>query len=1058
MKPAHPTRPVNPVVRFAVERRITLTMAVLGILVLGWISLERLPLEFLPTFSSDSVSVSAEYRSASPAEIERLIVRPLEDSLGTINGIDTLSASATANAANLNITFVDGTDMELAVVDVRDRIDRVRHLLPDDLERIRIRRFQSSDIPVTSFHLSAQWPEARLYDFAETVVQRRLERLPGVAQVSVRGLRTPEIQIRLDPARLEAHGLDVREVGERLRGSNVNLTGGDLRTGSRKLLVRTVGELESLEEIRALPLGARGLRLGDVAEVVYTFPEQESFNFLNGVSALTVSLNKASTSNLLEVVDAAKAEIEKIRALPEAAGLGVRVFHDASIDVRKGLAQLSQAGLVGGALAILAVYLFLRRFRTTALVAIAMPVSVVFTFVIIYLLRQAGMLDITLNVVSLSGLMLALGMLVDNSIVVIESIFRHRNELGQDARAAALHGTSAVALPIVASTATTLCVFLPLVFLATGGFTRYLVDIGVTISIVSVAALLIALTVVPMVAAFLLKDQAPRSSRLLDRLNSGYAGVLRFTLRHRFVFVVLALLMLAGSWILFTGIEQTFSARTLERQITLNVDTPRQYSLEQTAALYEEIYRLIDAHREELDVADVVYSYDRGAGRARGPWGRGRRFDLYLLDEEESTRSTIEVQNALRELLPVIAGVELKIAQARGHGGSGGVTVELMGADASVLELLADQLAARLASLPMIRDVDTSLEDGDQEIHVHVARERAQRSGLSSQGVAFTVAGALSDRAVSHYKTESREIDMVMRYAEEDRETLDELKKVPVFGDGRGAALPLSALADFELVPGPQAIERENRLAKVTVTANAADPRSSYGALQSVQRLMGELTLPPGYSWSFGRWTRHQQEDQGNALFTLVFALILIYMLMAALFESFAQPFTIMFSVPFAFIGVGLVMKLAGQPRDSMTNIGLIILMGVVVNNAIVLIDHVNALRREGRGVREAIVLGGQHRLRPIVITAVTTILGLLPMVAPFFLPQVFGSLEGRAAQWAPVGLVIMGGLTTSTFLTLLIIPTIYSLIDDLTVFFRRVARAVRGDRPRRPELAPDAP
>ncbi len=1057
-KEARPMRGINPIVRFAVERRITMTMAVLGILVLGWISLQRLPLEFLPSFSSDSVSVNANYRSSSPEEVERLIVRPLEDSLGTINGIETLSASASADSANVSITFVDGVDMEMAVVDVRDRLDRVRHLLPDDLDRIRIRRFQSSDIPIMSFQVSAEWPDERLYDFAETVVQRRLERLPGVAQVQIRGLRTPELQIRLDPGRLEAHGLDVRDLLAHLRDSNLNLTGGDLREGTRKLLVRTVGEFESLDEIRRLPVGAGGLRLADVAEVVYTFPEQQEFNYLNGVSALTVRINKASTSNLLEVVDGVKAELDVIRELPEAAGLGLRIYHDASIDVRKGIGQLSQAGLLGGTLAILAVFGFLRRFRTTLLVAIAIPVSVVFTFVIMFFLRQSGTLDITLNVISLSGLMLALGMLVDNSIVVIESIFRHRNELGQDARTAALKGTSAVALPIIASTATTLCVFLPLIFLASGGgFTRYSKDIGVTISIVSVAALLIALTVVPMVAAFLLKDQAARPSRLLDWLNTSYAGVLRFTLRHRFAFVIAVGLMLFGSWRLFTSIERTFSSRTLERQVTLNVDTPRQYSLEQTRALFDELYALVDSRRDELGIADISHSYDRGTGRSRSSWRRGRRLNIYLLDEDESELSTSEVQNKIREMLPVKAGVKLKMAQARGHGSSGGVTVELMGEDNSVLQLLAGQLESRLTALPMIRDVDTSLEDGDQEIHIQVARERALEMGLSSRAVAFTVNNALSSRAVSHFKTEAREVDLVMQYAEEERETLDQLKKVPVFrAAGREAALPLSALAEFEYVPGPRSIQRENRLSKVTVTANTSDPRAAFGALRGVQEIMSGFAMPPGYSWSFGRWTRFQQRDQGSSAFTLIFAVVLIYMLMAALFESFTQPFTIMFAVPFAFIGVGVVMKLANQPRDNMTEIGLLILMGLVVNNAIVLIDHINSLRLGGMKIREAIILGGQHRLRPIVITAVTTILGLLPMVAPFFLPQIFGTLEGRAAQWAPVGLIIMGGLTTSTFLTLMIIPTIYSLIDDLSKFFWRVARTVVGGRPGAADLATD--
>ncbi|HXV76890.1 MAG TPA: efflux RND transporter permease subunit, partial [Candidatus Polarisedimenticolaceae bacterium] len=530
---------VNPLVRFAVDRRVTMGMIVLGVGVLGWLSLTRLPLEFLPAFSSSNITVIAPYSSSSPDEIERRIVRPLEDSLGTINGVDTLSSSASSDSARVSVGFIDGTDMDLAAVEVRDRIDRVRHLLPDDLDRVFVRRFQSSDIPVLRLDLSATWPDARLYEFAETVVQRRLERLEGVAQVEVDGLRVPELQVNLDQARMLAHGVDVRSLVTLLRESNVNLSGGDIREGSRRLLVRAEGEFRTLEQVRDQPIRANGLRLRDVADVAYTFPEKEEYNYLNGVEALTVSINKTSGANLLEVVDRAKRELADIERLSEFAGASIRVYFDASQDVREGLGQLRDAGTIGGLLAILAVYLFLRRVRTTLLVGLSIPVSVVATFVLIYLMRQAGLLDITLNVISLAGLMLALGMLVDNSVVVIESVFRHRNDLDEDSRTAALRGASEVALPIIASTATTMCVFLPLIFLGSGGrFKLYFENIGVTICIVIVASLLVALTIVPMAAAVMLRGQSARPAPFIDRLTRWYGSTLRFTLNHRLGFVI----------------------------------------------------------------------------------------------------------------------------------------------------------------------------------------------------------------------------------------------------------------------------------------------------------------------------------------------------------------------------------------------------------------------------------------------------------------------------------------------------------------------------------------
>ncbi len=1036
------SRDSNPLVKFAIERRVTMAMAILGILVLGWISLTRLPLEYLPSFSSSSISVRAVYPSSSPDEVERLVVRPLEESLGTINGIDTLSASAAADSAQVRLTFIDGTDMDMAAVEVRDRVDRVRHLLPDDLDRIFIRRFQSTDIPVLRFDLSAQWPEERLFDYAEQTVLRRLERLEGVAQVDISGIREPELQVNIDPARLQAHRVDLRSLSERLRASNLNLSAGDIREGNRKLLVRTVGEFRTPREIASLVLRPDGLTLGDVAEVSYTLPEKESFNYLNGVDAITLSVNKASTANLLAVVERVKAELEAIKALPDSEGASFRIYSDASLDVRKGLGQLRNAGLIGGLLAILAVFLFLRRLQTTALIAIAIPISVVATFVLMFFMRQAGLFDLTLNVVSLAGLMLALGMLVDNSIVVIESIFRHRSELGEDAKTAALAGAAEVALPITASTATTMCVFLPLIFLSTGvRFKLYLQNIGWTVCIVMVASLVVALTVVPMVAALVLRDQTPHKSRMIDTLRTAYGNLLRLTLKHRLAFVVMILALLGGTRYLFSTIEQSFSSRALERQIILKIDTPRQYSLAKTQALYDEVYALIDSHRDDLDVADVAYNYDRGTGRSRASWRRDRQFDIYLKDESESSLTTAEAREKLRAMLPVKAGVNLRIATQRGRHGSSGVEVQLMGDDTTVLRLLANQIAGNLEGLPMIRDVDTSLESGDEEIHVSVTPERSLQAGLSARAVAGTVSSALSTRDVSQFKTEDREVGIVVQYRPEDRETFAQLKNVPVFASQ--AQLPLGALADFSFVEGPQSIERENRQAQVTISANTTDARAAFGAMQSIGAVMSSLPFPPGYSWSFGRWSRYQQRDQQSGLFALLFALPLVYMLLAALFESFVQPLAIMFSVPFALFGVAVVMKIAGQPWETMTMLGLIILIGVVVNNAIVLLDHINLLRKQGKTRDEAIVLGGQHRLRPIVITAVTTILGLLPMVAPFLLPGIFGEVEGRAASWAPIGLVIIGGLTTSTFLTLLILPTVYSLLDDATILARRVARSL---------------
>ncbi len=1038
------SRRINPIARFAVERRVTMGMIVLGVMVLGWVSLHRLPLEFLPSFSSSHIWVSAPYPSSSPEETERRIVRPLEDSLGTIQGIQTMSARASAGEGSVSLEFEDGTDMDLAAVEVRDRVDRVRHLLPTDLRQVRVRRFQSEDLPVLRFHVTAKWPRDRMQHFVEDVIQRHLERLEGVAQVQIRGMEQAQVRVDLIPSRLQAHGLDVRQIAQTLRTANVTQSGGYIEEGPRRLMVRSVGEYKTLDEIRAQPLNASGLTIGDVAEVSYSFPRQEEFNFLNGTEALTVQVYKTSTANLLAVADATKAELAAIQAMPEAQGLQTRVYRDSSIDVRKGLGQLRNAGVVGGLLAVAFLFFFLRKVRTTFLVALAIPICVVFTFAILYLMRQAGMSTITLNIMSLMGLMLALGMLVDNSVVVIESIFRHVQDLDEDARTAALRGTSEVAMPIIASTATTICVFVPLIFISSsgGGFMRFMTDLGVTVCVVMVASLLVALTVVPMVAAWLLAGETRSHTPLIDWMSSFYGRMIQFTIHHRPLFLVSIVFMLWGSWALFQGIERSFTHGSPERQVRINIDTPRSYSLEQTAALFDEVRAILEPRKEELEIADLVYEYDRRSGRSRGGFGGGRRFEIFLKDEDESVRSTREITDEIRALLPVKAGVDFRIAQSQGRGGGGsGISLEVGGDDIAVLKLVAERVASALAELPWVKDVDTSLDSGDDEIHVVPRRARALQSGLSTQAVAATVSSALTTRPVSQIRTDDREVDLVVQFREEDRRTLSQLRNFPI--GAASSRQPIGALADFSVESGPSTIERENRRPELDVTANTTLPSTNLRMMGEVQAILSSLHLPPGYEVEFGRWVRFAQQDMAGGTVALGMALLLVYLIMAALFESFVQPLTILLSVPFAFIGVGIALRLASQPLSSTTNIGLVILLGVVVNNAIVLVDHINGLRAEGMGRDEAIVLGGRHRLRPILMTALTTILGLLPMVAPLLFPGWLGHPEGRAAEWAPIGLVIMGGLASSTFLTLVIIPTFYSLVDDLSRFFGRVVRTV---------------
>jgi HAE1 family hydrophobic/amphiphilic exporter-1 len=731
-----------------------MAMGVAGVIVLGWLSLTRLPLEFFPSFTWEKISVDAAYPSSSPAETERLIVRPLEGSLGTISGIDSISAFATAQSGYVSVGFAPGTDMNIAAMEVRDRVDRVRSQLPPDLERVRIRSFESSSRPVFRFELSAPWDRDRLYRFVEDVVVRRLMRLDGVADVGVRGDQSRQLQINLVASRLAAHDIDVRDVASVLRANHLTRTVGRVREGSQSYLVQVDGRLRSVHDFKNLPIGDSGFRLGDVADVSLAYPERDEFNFLNGAESLGVRIYKASTANLLEMIDLVRAELDDIRAMPEAAGLQINIYGDDSKDVREGLASLRNTGLLGGALAIFFMFLFLRRFRTTLLVAIAIPVSLVVTFAIMYLSRQAGWTNLTLNIMTLMGLMLAVGMLVDNSIVVIESVFRHHHDLGEDARTATLKGASEVVRPIFASTVTTMCVFLPMVFMSSGArFAIFINNIGIMVVVVMAASFLVAITVIPMVSARLLGGEATRSFPLFDRLTNAYDRSLRFMLRHRLAFATLIVIVLWWSWSSYQNIERSMSMKSYERQMYIQVDMPKAYSVDQKHALFEEIYGVLDDLRDELEIADLSYEYRRSAGRSRG-WGGSNRFDIYLTDETRGAKDTGEIRDRIEQLLPTRPGVSFTVSRSmRGHHSKTGAGFELrlVGDRAEMLEEISGRVQAALASSPGLTNVGSSLESGDEEIWVRPDCDRTLQAGLSSQAVGMSVSSALSSRPVTYF-------------------------------------------------------------------------------------------------------------------------------------------------------------------------------------------------------------------------------------------------------------------------------------------------------------------
>lgn len=1020
---------------FSVKRPVTTVMIIVSIVALGLISYSRIPLMSMPDMSFPSLNVSIPYPSSSPDEVERLITRPLEDALGTVSHLKTLSSTSSNDDSRIRVEFDSGTDMDLAAMEIRDRIDQVRGEFPSDVDRIRIRRFNPADFPIFMFSVSWQGDPADFYDIVTKVLQPRLQRVEGVANVDLSGMTEKQMLVYVDQEALQAYNLDLFNVSQLLAQNNITLAAGNVMEGGKKYSVRAVGEFRTADEIVTLPIPGTTLTLSDVASVRFDYPEQNNFQHLNGVDAVTMRIMKASNANVIDTAEGVKAVLAELQGQPQFSDLQTRIFFDQSKDITKQLGDLRNSGLIGGLLAVVILFLFLRNFRSTLIISLAIPISIICTFTFIYLLRTGFGSQVTINMMSLMGLMLAIGMLVDSAVVILESIYRQRQENNLTSTMAAIVGSKEVGVALIASTATTLCVFIPIIFMDGGGnmMMQFWKDFAIAFCVVMVAALFIALTLIPLVASKLFSKPLGAPSGVIQRVIELYGRILNWNLKHRFATVITFAGIVYGAFWCYNNIERAFVPSSPTRDVNIAVEVPKTYGMPEIRELFANVEVILLGKKEELQIESV-----QSFGGLRSASLR-----IVLTPPDSRTESAKELQEKIKDALPEIAGVQWKAGRMRRYGGGeSGVSVELRGDNMDVLASLAEDIRQRMEGLPGIRDVDTSLERGDEEVQVSVNRAQSQAYGISPQQAARTVQAALSSRARGKFKTEDREVDILLQLEEDDRASIAQLKNM-TFERSNGM-IAFGNLADFNVTRGPEAIKREDRESIVTVFANT-EGSGMMEVRGQVGQIMASVDLPSGYSWKMGRNFRQMMESEDSSSFAFMLAAALIYIIMAALFESFVHPFTIMISsIPTAFIGVGIVFYLTGTNLDLSAWLGLMVLAGLVVNNAIVMVDHINQLRREGYSQHDAIIQGGMHRFRPILMTGLTTIFGLLPLVAPGIWPEYFGPIEDRgASMYLPVSMALVSGLTTSGILTLVMLPTLYSFMDDLTMWAKRLVRAV---------------
>ncbi|MBU4253272.1 MAG: efflux RND transporter permease subunit [Acidobacteria bacterium] len=1023
---------------FSIKRPVTVIVGMLIFITIGIISIIKLPLEMMPDTSFPGLMVQVPYTSSSPEEVERIITRPLEDILSTINNLESMSSTSSASSSNIHMQFKGGTNMDLATMEIRDKIDQVRDKLPDDIEDIRIRRFAMNDRPVIQLSLSLPGDLETLYFWSEKYIMQELERIEGVANVDIRGIRNKVLTINLKPEVFYSSSIRINDLIETIRDNNINISTGYIEEGPTRFVARVPGELKILEEVKKLPVSSRGLTIDDVAIVTYDYPKKEEYDRLDGVETVRFQIFRASNANIVDVCTAVKETMEHIKKNEHTLNsMNVIFYRDQSEDILQSLKDLTISGIIGGLMAVLILLFFLRKFRLTIIIAVAIPMAMVFTFSFMYLYRAAFQTDVTINIISLSGLMMAVGMLVDNSVVVLENIFRLRQEKKYEPLRASQQGASEVTLAVTASTLTTLVVFISLGFMSQSGFGRFMQDFALTISLALIASLLVSLSFIPLAGSRLLSGKAREKSRWLVRLTSFYERLIGFTIKNwktKLGVVVAAVLVVFVSFQILGNIEREFMFSSDEREINVSVYMPRTYSLDEMKLLFNNFEKLLLDRKAEMAIKHLNTEF--GVRRMRQGRYQGS-IELTLLDKGPTVT---EIKEKLKEILPVKAGINYEYGERMGRGGhSQGIMVELIGMDYTKLTELVPMVMDKLRTLELVEDVTSDLEGGDTQLMVQVDREKAESSGVNSQMVAQMISRSISERPIGKFKTDNREIDIIMKIQDEEKGfTEEDLRNLslPV----QDKRIPISAISDISYRMGSTSIRKENKKSKLIIRVNTKT-QGMMAVSDEIRQAMNSLQFPDGYSWSLGSGWRRFQESQGESNLAILLALIFIYIIMASLFESFVQPFTILLTVPLALFGVAVFFSLSKITLNTTSYLGLLTLFGIVVNNGIILIDHIRNLRKSGLEKNLAIIQGGKDRMRPIIMTAITTIFGVLPLALPFLIPDLFPAAGRRSQMWAPISVAIIGGLSTSTFFTLLFLPTFYSISDSITVNVKKMLK-----------------
>jgi HAE1 family hydrophobic/amphiphilic exporter-1 len=1018
--------------RFSVHRPIFTIMVVLMVLLLGAISLLRLPIDLMPDISYPTLSISCTYENAGPEEIEELITRPIEQAVSAVPGVDELTSVSVEGQGTVRVTFSWGTDLDAAANDIRDRLDRIIDHLPEDADRPTLRKFDLASFPILILGASSNLDPVKTRRIIEDQVQYRLERVPGVAAVNIYGGLEREIHVSLDPAKINALAIPLESIIAKINEGNVNIPAGTIEKGNFEITVRTPGEYTDLKQLQDTVIAVRQgapIQLREIARVEDSWTKITRVVRVDGVSGMRMSINKQSGKNTVEVARGAMAELERInRDIPQ---IKIIPIIDTSDYIRRSISNVGTSATYGGILAIIVLLLFLRNFRSTIVIATAIPVSIIATFALLYFAH------FTLNIMTLGGLALGIGMLVDNAIVVLENIFRMR-ESGEPLESAAVDGAEEVTAAVIASTLTTMVVFLPLVFVR-GMSGVMFKQLSIVVSFSLMCSLAVALTLVPMLSAKILPaartDEKFKhtfrgrifelSGRFFKALENGYKKLLHLALANRPFVVVIAVLLLTASLMLIPYVGVELMPSTDEGEVRVEAEMQVGTRL----GLLDEKFKLLEKIINDSvpEIQNVVTTV--GGSRWHGAGGHTGEIRISLKPQSQRTRSSEQIADDLRRRLSGIPGIIVRTRAGQGlfllrmgTSNTDKVQVEIRGHDLQMADKLAAQVKDIVESVEGVTDARISRESGSPEELILIDRQKAADMKLTVSKIANALQTIISGTTASYYRESGDEFGILVKLRDAEQMDLRDILDLTITNSD-GEPVVLRNVVNVGPRKGPVVIERKDQERLVSVSADISG-RDMGSILADLRNLLHNIPVPPDFSIAFGGDYEEQQKSFHELLLSCVLAIILVYMVMACQYESLRDPFVVMFSVPLAGIGVITMLFLTKTTFNVQSFIGCIMLEGIVVNNAILLVDHTNLLRRKfGMGLREAIEEAGRRRLRPILMTATTTVIGLVPLA--------LGLGEGGEAQ-APMARAVIGGLLSSTLITLVFVPVVYSIFERL--------------------------